>query len=81
MWVVMIKNKTETSRFSIRTFIIRNNTTSFPGIMTKVIVTIITLQQRIVIDFNFVAFKIEISLRDINIFQILLVITLLRNLY
>lgn len=25
MWVVMIKNKTETSRFSIRTFIIRNN--------------------------------------------------------
>lgn len=79
MWVVMIKNKTETSRFSIRTFIIRNNTTSFPGIMTKVIVTIITLQQRIVIDFNFVAFKI--SLRDINIFQILLVITLLRNLY
>lgn len=79
MWVVMIKNKTETSRFSIRTFIIRNNTTSFPGIMTKVIVTIITLQQRIVIDFNFVAFKI--SLRDINIFQILLVITLLRNFY
>lgn len=79
MWVVMIKNKTETSRFSIRTFIIRNNTTSFPGIMTKVIVTIITLQQRIVIDFNFVAFKI--SLRDINVFQILLVITLLRNLY
>lgn len=79
MWVVMIKNKTETSRFSIRTFIIRNNTTSFPGIMTKVIITIITLQQRIVIDFNFVAFKI--SLRDINIFQILLVITLLRNLY
>lgn len=55
--------------------------TSFPGIMTKVIVTIITLQQRIVIDFNFVAFKIEISLQDINIFQILLVITLLRNLY
>lgn len=79
MWVVMIKNKTETSRFSIRTFIIRNNTTSFPGIMTKVIVTIMTLQQRIVIDFNFVAFKI--SLRDINVFQILLVITLLRNLY